>query len=190
MKLIAVESPYGDKNNITIMRNINYLRACLRYVHLRGNAPYASHAISTQPHVLNDRDEKERDTGIEAGQAWSDRADERWVFADLGISKGMEYGIARAKKIGQPIRIIRLNYGYRGAPHNDDHKEQKDFWKFFLGPAKSDDKAWEWADNTDSSRGDRDWVPYRMSIAGELRTNCCFPEEEFELIEPGELYDG
>ena len=41
--------------------------------------------------------------GIAAGFAWREVADYTVVYNDLGISKGMEYGIAHAKELGHPI---------------------------------------------------------------------------------------
>lgn len=50
MRRVIVESPYaGD-----IERNMRYLRACLADCLRRGEAPFASHAIYTQPGVLDD----------------------------------------------------------------------------------------------------------------------------------------
>lgn len=63
---VVVESPYaGD-----VERNLRYLRAALRDCLLRGEAPYASHAIYTQPGVLDDDIPSERTRGIHAGLAW------------------------------------------------------------------------------------------------------------------------
>lgn len=99
MERVILESPYaGD-----VERNEKYARLCLRDSLLRGEAPIASHLLYTQPGVLDDKNPEERALGIEAGLAWGTFAVKTVVYEDYGISKGMEYGIARAKKEKRPI---------------------------------------------------------------------------------------
>lgn len=94
MRLIILESPFaGD-----IQRNKKYARACVRDSLLRGEAPLASHLLYTQAGILDDQTPSERRLGIEAGLAWGAVADATVVYHDLGISRGMEQGIARAQK--------------------------------------------------------------------------------------------
>lgn len=93
MRRVIVESPYaGD-----IERNMRYLRACLADCLRRGEAPFASHAIYTQPGVLDDTDPKQRAYGITAGCAWRVMADATVVYIDLGVSQGMIEGIRHAE---------------------------------------------------------------------------------------------
>ena len=66
MRLVIIESPYAG--NVPL--NLLYLRACMRDCLSRGEAPFASHALYTQPGVLDDGDPAERAHGIEAGFAW------------------------------------------------------------------------------------------------------------------------
>lgn len=70
MRRIVIESPYAAPTPEGIARNLRYLRACMRDSLLRGEAPFASHAIYTQPGMLRDEIQAERDWGIEAGFAW------------------------------------------------------------------------------------------------------------------------
>jgi hypothetical protein len=99
MILVIVESPFaGD-----VERNLRYLRAVMRDCLLRGEAPFASHALYTQPGVLNDNDAPERALGIRAGLAWGEMADKTVVYTDLGISAGMQQGIDRARKDGRRV---------------------------------------------------------------------------------------
>ncbi len=92
MRLVIVESPYaGD-----IERNLRYLRACLRDCLMRGEAPFASHALYTQPGVLDDNDRAQRALGMDAGFAWGREAYATVVYADLGLSGGMKAGIDSA----------------------------------------------------------------------------------------------
>lgn len=103
-RLVVVESPYaGD-----VERNLRYLRACMADCFKRGEAPFASHGLYTQPGVLDDNDPRERELGIEAGLAWGRRADATIVYTDLGISRGMEQGIARARAENRVIEYREL----------------------------------------------------------------------------------
>jgi hypothetical protein len=63
MKKVLIESPYaGD-----VERNEKYARACMRDCFERGEAPFASHLLYTQPGVLDDTLHHERALGIDAG---------------------------------------------------------------------------------------------------------------------------
>ncbi len=104
MKRVIVETPYaGD-----IETNLRYLRACMRDCLLRGEAPFASHAIYTQDGVLRDEDPAEREHGIQAGFAWRQAAELTVVYADLGISRGMQYGIDHATATQSPVEFRSL----------------------------------------------------------------------------------
>ena len=99
MRLVIVESPYaGD-----IERNVAYAREAIRDCLSRGEAPLASHLLYTQPGVLRDGVPEERQLGIAAGLAWAKKADATVVYIDLGVSRGMEHGIADAVAAGRPI---------------------------------------------------------------------------------------
>jgi hypothetical protein len=85
MRRVIIESPYA----CDVERNLEYLRACLHDSIMRGEAPYASHGLYTQPGVLDDNDPEERRRGIEAGFAWWEDADRVVFYTDLGWSRGM-----------------------------------------------------------------------------------------------------
>lgn len=105
MRLVIVESPFaGD-----VARNIEYARLCVRDSLLRGEAPIASHLLYTQPGILNDDIPAERQHGIDAGLAWRAVAQASVVYTDLGISKGMEYGIKAAQAAGIPVEYRSLS---------------------------------------------------------------------------------
>lgn len=108
MKRVIVESPYAAPTPEGIQRNIDYLRACMRDCLLRGEAPYASHAMYTQPGVLRDEVEEERQHGIEAGFAWRSVAEKTVVYEDRGISTGMLYGIKHATANGHDVEYRKL----------------------------------------------------------------------------------
>ena len=104
MKRVILESPYaGD-----VDKNVAYARAALRDSLLRGEAPVASHLLYTQPGVLDDGDPDERARGIEAGLAWGPVAEATVVYADLGISEGMQRGIERAREQGRTVHVRKL----------------------------------------------------------------------------------
>lgn len=103
-EIVIIESPYaGD-----IERNIAYARACLRDSLMRGEAPYASHLLYTQPGVLDDREPIERELGIFAGQSFHFVCARVAVYHDLGITDGMRSGINRAMSINKPVVYRRL----------------------------------------------------------------------------------
>ena len=102
MKLVIIESPFsGDQE-----KNRDYAMKCLLDSLDRGEAPFASHLLYTQ--VLDDLKPEQRTLGIEAGLAWGKKADLTAVYIDLGISKGMEFGIDRAKSEGREIEYRKL----------------------------------------------------------------------------------
>lgn len=99
MTRVIIESPYaGD-----IDKNLRYLRACMHDCLSRHETPFASHALYTQPGVLRDEIPEEREWGIQAGFAWREVAEKTVVYTDLGMSRGMEYGIAHAMELGHKI---------------------------------------------------------------------------------------
>ncbi len=101
MRLVILESPFaGD-----VAKNIAYARAAMRDCLERGEAPYASHLLYTQPGVLDDGDKAQRALGMRAGFAWHTVADAAVVYQDLGISSGMERGIARMRNLGKPVEF-------------------------------------------------------------------------------------
>ena len=104
MKRVIIESPYAGN----IEWNVRYLRACMRDCLLRGEAPFASHGLYTQPAVLRDEVPEERQHGIDAGFAWRSVADLTVVYTDLGMSGGMKHGVDHAQKLGHPIEYRTL----------------------------------------------------------------------------------
>ena len=104
MDLVIIESPYaGD-----VERHTRYVRAAMADCIARGEAPYASHALYTQPGVLRDDIDTERSLGIAAGFEWASVAAFRAVYTDCGISRGMRAGIDHARAIGQPVHYRKI----------------------------------------------------------------------------------
>lgn len=108
MRLVIVESPFAGTTPEESDRNLAYARAAMADCLRRGEAPYASHLLYTQPGVLLDDVPEERRLGIAAGLAWGDMAQATVVYDDLGISSGMEEGIRRARSAGRPVSYRRL----------------------------------------------------------------------------------
>lgn len=94
-KFTIIESPFsGDEE-----RNLKYVRAAMRDCFRRGEIPLASHALYTQPGVLDDNDPEERRQGMHAGfnlrsaLCLSSAAEVTIAFyTDLGWSGGMVAG--------------------------------------------------------------------------------------------------
>lgn len=94
--LVIVESPFqGDH-----VSNTHYLTEALKDCCIRGESPYASHAILTRVGVLDDNNPREREIGIKLGFLWHSKADKMVVYCDYGISLGMKLGIENAHKVG------------------------------------------------------------------------------------------
>ena len=104
MRRVIVESPYAGDMEL----NTEYARACLRDCLMRGEAPLASHLLYTQPGVLADSIPEERALGIAAGLEWGRQAEATVVYHDLGISRGMAFGINTAQEAGRPIEVRSL----------------------------------------------------------------------------------
>jgi hypothetical protein len=102
MRLVIVESPYAGNVN----ENREYARDAMADCLHRGEAPFVSHLLYTQ--VLNDDVVGERLRGIQAGLAWGRMADATVVYVDLGVSRGMNLGIAAAQAEGRPVEIRSL----------------------------------------------------------------------------------
>ena len=101
---VILESPFsGD-----IARNLAYLRAALRDSLLRGEAPFASHGLYTQPGVLDDSIAEDRGLGMAAARYWTAVADKVVVYCDLGISPGMVEGTDLARDLNIPVEYRRL----------------------------------------------------------------------------------
>lgn len=107
-RIVVVESPYSAKTRAGLSENVMYARRCLHDSLLRGESPYASHLLYTQPGVLDDDIAEERELGISAGLAFQEVADLVAVYTDLGVSLGMARAVKRARKHDIPIEYRSL----------------------------------------------------------------------------------
>lgn len=105
MKLAILESPYaGD-----IEANVEYAQKCIHDMLLRGEAPYASHLLYTQPNVLDDTNPQERELGLFAGFVWKRVEGVLTVFyTDRGISSGMQLAIDYCIEHKKPYEMRKL----------------------------------------------------------------------------------
>ena len=108
MRRVIVESPYaGD-----IDRNLAYVRAAMKDCLLRGEAPFASHALYTQPGVLDDTKAPQRALGLAAGFSWRDTADTTVFYTDLGYSPGMLAARIDCEARGLPFETRSIPFSY------------------------------------------------------------------------------
>lgn len=121
MRTVVIESPYSSMDQAGIELNLRYLRACMADCLARGEAPFASHGLYTQPGVLNDRNQAERNHGIDAGNVWRVLADATVVYTDLGISSGMAAGINEAEILAKD-EVWGLESGSCGAVHKVEYR--------------------------------------------------------------------
>ena len=109
MMLVLIESPFANPNPLLHELNLEYARAAMHDCLVNHNeAPYASHLLYTQPGVLDDTIPDERTLGINAGLDWGSMAAKTVVYTDLGISRGMKFGIERAEREGRPVEFRSL----------------------------------------------------------------------------------
>lgn len=115
MRRVVIESPCAGKSEDPeeyareVEYNSRYLRACMADSFARGEAPYASHGLYTQPGVLDDKIPEERAKGIKAGFEWSKMGQLRVFYLDLGMTEGMIAGGEEAESLGQPVELRRLD---------------------------------------------------------------------------------
>lgn len=102
MRRVVIESPYAGDVDL----NEEYARRCMMDSVSREEAPFASHLLYTQ--ILDDTDPDEREQGLSLGSAWAQVADLVAIYTDLGISKGMEFGMTLAQTSGIPVEYRSL----------------------------------------------------------------------------------
>lgn len=105
--LVIIESPYSGN----VDENVRYARECVRDCLLRGESPFASHLLYTQPGVLDDNVPIERKLGMSSGWEWYRNADKCVVYADLGITGGMKDGVRAANEHWVPVETRYIRNG-------------------------------------------------------------------------------
>ena len=107
MKLVIIESPYAGTPE-EIEANVVYARSCMLDCLMRGEAPYASHLLYTQPGILDDEIPSERRLGIAAGLAWGAHAEQVVFYMDMGCSPGMQAAREHWRSVGMPVVERRI----------------------------------------------------------------------------------
>lgn len=114
MKRVVIESPFAGRGDTEMERavsaaeNLDYLRACMADCLRRGESPYASHGLYTQPGVLRDDVPEEREAGIAAGFAWREVAEYTVFYTDRGWSSGMDKALADCAARGLTYTLRKL----------------------------------------------------------------------------------
>ncbi len=113
-RFVDVETPYMGENHEQVKRNIFYARACVRDCLLRDEVPFASHLFFTQSGILDDNVPMDRTLGINAGKELIESLPGivTVVYQDLGISRGMQYGIDRAISNNRTVEYRFLSQGW------------------------------------------------------------------------------
>ena len=106
MRLVVVESPYGNADEKIVERNIAYAVAAAKDCLRRQESPFLSHLYL--PRILADGDPVQRQLGIKAGLAWAEKAEATVVYTDYGISLGMAIGIERAERAGRLVEYRKI----------------------------------------------------------------------------------
>ena len=102
MILVILESPFAGDT----IKNIEYAKKCMFDSLKRGEAPMVSHLLYTQ--CLDYNIPEQRFMGIDAGLSFGKVCSKTVVYTDLGISKGMQYGIDRAKNENREIEFRKI----------------------------------------------------------------------------------
>jgi hypothetical protein len=131
--LVIIESPCAASPTHSWDAHMDYLAEALRHSALQMHeAPIASHGLFAFSHAFDDASEHERHVGMLSGWAWMRAAQKLIVYADLGISPGMQQAIALAPFFPQLqilYRYIRSGNGPLGtftAPHPANEKSSPD----------------------------------------------------------------
>lgn len=127
MRRVIIESPFAADSPDQLAYNLEYARAAMADCLRRGEAPYASHLLYTQPGVLDDKKPEERKLGIDAGFAWRDAADATVVYNELGVSKGMAFGIQHSIDQGKPLEYRQLG-GKWSQPRDRIFNDTPSYW--------------------------------------------------------------
>lgn len=99
LKPVVYESPFASTDFDTFARNIAYARLLIREGATGYNeAGIASHVIWTQPGILRDTVESERNLGIACGIVFANMAKQGIIGHIYGIDLGWSKGMLRSKE--------------------------------------------------------------------------------------------
>lgn len=122
---VVIESPYaGD-----IEGNTKYaLKAMYHSVKL-GEAPFASHIV--YPVILDEKNPKERELGIELGYNWLIGANRQVFYMDRGLSNGMKAALRFGWAIGVPTEARWLFGPVNYSLFSDDERAMMNYFNSF-----------------------------------------------------------
>lgn len=106
---VVIESPLNAPTREGIEENKAYAKRAFCDCVSRGEAPYASHLLFDQPGLLDDLVLRDRNLGINLGLEWGRLAHKVVVYADRGVSKGMQLGMDFYRHHGLPIEFRYLD---------------------------------------------------------------------------------
>ena len=87
-EIVAIESPWAGLDAGTKAKR--YLRNCIRDSLVRGEIPWASHAMLAWTEALYEMEEEQREEGMEVNKQMIQKVDLVAFYVDFGMSKGME----------------------------------------------------------------------------------------------------
>ena len=145
MKKVIIESRFSAPDTEGLVRNKKFTIACMRDCFQRMEAPYASHVIYAQSHVLDDFVAHERAIGMHAGFLWGDLGEMTVVYTDLGISSGMKAGIDHAIAMGRKVEYRELGFIPTVSPReieleDENIKNQKELFEIIKNEILPDKK--------------------------------------------------
>lgn len=115
MHRVYICSPLGGNVSVNIENAKRYARYALEC----GMAPFIPHFYVL---ILDDRNDKERNLGMNAGLSLLWVCDEVWVFGDE-ITEGMKKEICFAEKLNIKVRYISENDLIKSEVKNDKIKK-------------------------------------------------------------------
>ena len=101
MVRVILQSPFATPDPIRIDTNMRYARAAMLDSIGRGESPFMAHVLFTQ--VLDDMAVGQREQAFDLAFSWYESASSVAVYPDLGITAGMERGIAHPKSLGLEV---------------------------------------------------------------------------------------
>jgi hypothetical protein len=133
-RFVEIETPYAGTNE-QVKRNLLYARACVRDCLEKGEIPFASHLLYTQPGITDDNIPEERARGVSAAGEIIEALPNTVtvVYCDLGISKGMYSAVEKAKQNGRSVefRILGSDWESKATDFSRRHS-QSDVWGLFV----------------------------------------------------------
>lgn len=159
---VLIESPYGRNqdgsrcNAAEYDRNTRYVRRAILDCLLRGEAPFASHALYPLSGMRDD-DPADRRVGMVAGFAWGECAELIAVYSDHGITEGMAEGMRRWDELGIPVvnRLIGKESMWAGHVTADALEKAPDLMRDQPPPVHGARAVWDMV-VVDMKQRDRD----------------------------------